>query len=73
MPAGRGKAGGVKVTKSLDEAESVARRLLGSTLVTYQSGPEGQKVSRLLVEEGSSIQARAVSEHPRRSVDRSVR
>jgi succinyl-CoA synthetase beta subunit len=52
---GRGKAGGVKVTKSLDEAEGAARRMLGSTLVTNQSGPEGQKVSRLLVEEGISI------------------
>src|SRR5262245_15564976 len=53
---GRGKAGGVKVTKSLDEAEAVARKMLGSTLVTNQSGPEGQRVSRLLVEEGLSIQ-----------------
>ena len=50
---GRGKAGGVKVTKAPDEAESAARKMLGSTLVTYQSGPEGQKVSRLLVEEGA--------------------
>ncbi len=53
---GRGKAGGVKVTKSLDQAEDAARKLLGSTLVTNQSGPEGQKVSRLLVEEGVGIQ-----------------
>ncbi len=53
---GRGKAGGVKVTKSLDEAESAARKMLGSTLVTNQSGPDGQKVSRLLVEEGLGIQ-----------------
>ncbi len=53
---GRGKAGGVKVTKSLDEAESAARKMLGSTLVTYQSGPDGQKVSRLLVEQGLGIQ-----------------
>jgi succinyl-CoA synthetase beta subunit len=53
---GRGKAGGVKVTKSLDDAESAARKMLGSTLVTYQSGPEGQRVSRLLVEEGINIQ-----------------
>ncbi|MGH9385126.1 MAG: ADP-forming succinate--CoA ligase subunit beta [Vicinamibacterales bacterium] len=53
---GRGKAGGVKVTRSLDEAETAARKMLGSTLVTYQSGPEGQRVSRLLVEEGLSIQ-----------------
>jgi succinyl-CoA synthetase beta subunit len=53
---GRGKAGGVKVTKSLDEAESAARKMLGSTLVTNQSGPDGQKVSRLLVEQGLDIQ-----------------
>src|SRR5262245_15394386 len=53
---GRGKAGGVKVTRSLDEAEAVARTMLGSTLVTRQSGPAGQRVSRLLVEEGLSIQ-----------------
>jgi succinyl-CoA synthetase beta subunit len=52
---GRGKAGGVKVVKSADDAEAVARDLLGRTLVTYQSGPEGQKVSRLLVEEGLAI------------------
>ncbi len=52
---GRGKAGGVKVVKSADEAESVAKDLLGKTLVTYQTGPDGQKVSRLLVEEGLAI------------------
>src|SRR5687768_9041823 len=48
---GRGKAGGVKLTKSGQEAENVARELLGKTLVTYQTGPDGQKISRLLVEE----------------------
>jgi len=42
---GRGKAGGVKVVKSADDAEAVAKDLLGRTLVTYQTGPEGQKVS----------------------------
>ncbi|MCC7031801.1 MAG: ADP-forming succinate--CoA ligase subunit beta [Acidobacteria bacterium] len=52
---GRGKAGGVKVVKSADEAEAVARDLLGRTLVTYQTGPGGQKVSRLLIEEGLAI------------------
>jgi succinyl-CoA synthetase beta subunit len=52
---GRGKAGGVKVVKSADEAEAVAKDLLGKTLVTYQTGPDGQKVSRLLVEEGLAI------------------
>jgi succinyl-CoA synthetase beta subunit len=52
---GRGKAGGVKVVKSADDAEAVAKELLGRTLVTYQTGPDGQKVSRLLVEEGLAI------------------
>jgi succinyl-CoA synthetase beta subunit len=52
---GRGKAGGVKVVKSADEAESVAASLHGRTLVTYQTGPSGQVVGRLLVEEGLAI------------------
>ena len=52
---GRGKAGGVKLAKSGAEAETIARELLGKTLVTYQTGPDGQKVSRLLVEEGLAI------------------
>jgi len=52
---GRGKAGGVKLAKSGAEAETIARELLGKTLVTYQTGPNGQKVSRLLVEEGLAI------------------
>jgi len=52
---GRGKAGGVKLAKSAEEAEAIARELLGKTLVTYQTGPAGQKVSRLLVEEGLAI------------------
>jgi len=52
---GRGKAGGVKVAKSAEEAEQFAREILGKTLVTYQTGPDGQKVSRLLVEEGLAI------------------
>ena len=52
---GRGKAGGVKLAKSAEEAETIARGLLGKTLVTYQTGPDGQKVSRLLVEEGLAI------------------
>jgi len=46
---GRGKAGGVKLAKSGSEAETIARELLGKTLVTYQTGPGGQKVFRLLV------------------------
>jgi len=52
---GRGKAGGVKVVKSADEAEAYAKTLLGRPLVTYQTGPEGQMVSRLLVEQGLGI------------------
>jgi succinyl-CoA synthetase beta subunit len=49
---GRGKGGGVKVVEGPDEAERVAAELLGMRLVTYQTGPEGQIVSRVLVEEG---------------------
>jgi len=52
---GRGKAGGVKVVKSADEAEAYAKTLLGRPLVTYQTGPDGQTVSRLLVEQGLGI------------------
>jgi succinyl-CoA synthetase beta subunit len=52
---GRGKAGGVKLAHSPDEAERIARDLLGCTLTTYQTGPTGQLVSRLLVEEGLGI------------------
>src|SRR6266702_4559853 len=52
---GRGKAGGVKVVKSLDAVRSEAQRLLDSTLVTEQTGPEGKIVRRLYVEEGSAI------------------
>jgi succinyl-CoA synthetase beta subunit len=52
---GRGKAGGVKVVKSADEAEAYAKTLLGRPLVTYQTGPDGQMVSRLLVEQGLGI------------------
>src|SRR5574339_829237 len=48
---GRGKGGGVKVVKSPDEAADVAGRMLGMTLVTYQTGPQGQKVGRVLVEQ----------------------
>ncbi|MDY4697205.1 MAG: ADP-forming succinate--CoA ligase subunit beta [Selenomonas montiformis] len=52
---GRGKAGGVKVAKSLDEVRQYAEELLGKTLVTKQTGPAGKKVNRLLIEEGSKI------------------
>ena len=49
---GRGKGGGVKLAKSADEAEALARAMVGMTLVTHQTGPEGRVVSRVLVEEG---------------------
>ncbi|KJD46961.1 ADP-forming succinate--CoA ligase subunit beta [Paenibacillus terrae] len=52
---GRGKAGGVKVTKSLDEVRTYASEILGKVLVTHQTGPEGKEVKRLLVEEGCDI------------------
>jgi len=52
---GRGKAGGVKVVKSLNEVKNEATRILGSTLVTHQTGPQGKKVNRLYVEEASTI------------------
>ena len=53
---GRGKGGGVKLAKSLDEVRSHASQILGMQLVTHQTGPEGQKVRRLLIEEGADIQ-----------------
>ncbi|HXG88381.1 MAG TPA: ADP-forming succinate--CoA ligase subunit beta [Vicinamibacterales bacterium] len=53
---GRGKAGGVKVVKTPADAEQVAKDLLGKTLVTIQTGPTGQVVGRLLVEEGLAIE-----------------
>ena len=52
---GRGKGGGVKVAKSIDEVRTYATAILGMQLVTHQTGPEGQKVRRLLVEEGADI------------------
>ncbi len=52
---GRGKAGGVKVVKSKEEVRREAERLLGSVLVTHQTGPHGKQVHRLYIEEGSAI------------------
>jgi succinyl-CoA synthetase beta subunit len=52
---GRGKGGGVKVAKSLDEVKRHASNILGMQLKTHQTGPEGQKVRRLLIEEGADI------------------
>ena len=52
---GRGKAGGVKLVRNAEEAREAASEILGKTLVTHQTGPEGQLVRRLWVEEGSAI------------------
>ena len=52
---GRGEAGGVKLARSLDEVRKYAKQLLGSTLVTRQTGPQGKKVNRLLIEAGCHI------------------
>ena len=52
---GRGKGGGVKLARSLDEVRAHASSILGMQLVTHQTGPQGQKVRRLLVEEGADI------------------
>ncbi len=52
---GRGKAGGVKLARSTDEVRAIAEELIGKTLVTHQTGPEGQTVRRLYVEEGADI------------------
>ena len=52
---GRGKGGGVKVVKSLDEVRAEAQRMLGMTLITHQTGPKGRVVSRLYIEEGAAI------------------
>ena len=53
---GRGKGGGVKVAKTLDEVKTLAGQILGMQLKTHQTGPEGQKVRRLYIEEGADIQ-----------------
>jgi succinyl-CoA synthetase beta subunit len=53
---GRGKGGGVKVAKSIDEVRDWAKKILGMQLVTHQTGPEGKQVKRLLVEEGAQIE-----------------
>lgn len=52
---GRGKAGGVKVAKSLDEVRAYSQELLGKVLVTHQTGPEGKEIKRLLIEQGCDI------------------
>ena len=52
---GRGKGGGVKVVKSIDEVKAESERILGMQLITHQTGPEGKQVNRLYVEDGSAI------------------
>ncbi len=52
---GRGKGGGVKLARSVDEVREIASKMLGMTLVTHQTGPQGRVVKRLLVEEGADI------------------
>lgn len=52
---GRGKAGGVKLAKSLEEVKQLTKEMLGMTLVTHQTGPEGKEVKRIYIEEGSDI------------------
>ena len=52
---GRGKGGGVKLARSIDEVKKLATEILGMQLVTHQTGPEGQKVRRLLIEDGADI------------------
>src|SRR3546814_262221 len=52
---GRGKGGGVKLARSIDEVRQLASEILGMQLITHQTGPGGQKVRRLLVEEGADI------------------
>ena len=53
---GRGKGGGVKLARSIDEVKQLAGEILGMQLVTHQTGPAGQKVRRLLIEDGADIQ-----------------
>jgi succinyl-CoA synthetase beta subunit len=52
---GRGKGGGVKLARTIEEADAASKAILGMQLVTHQTGPAGQKVQRLLIEEGSAI------------------
>jgi succinyl-CoA synthetase beta subunit len=52
---GRGKGGGVKIARSIDDVEQLAKQIIGMTLVTHQTGPEGRKVGRVLIEEGLDI------------------
>ena len=62
---GRGKGGGVKVAKTLDDVKALSEKILGMQLVTHQTGPEGQKVRRLYIEDGADILTcpKSVSRH----------
>ena len=55
LAGGRGKGGGVKLARSIDEVKKIAGEILGMQLITHQTGPAGQKVRRLLIEEGAAI------------------
>ncbi|MDZ4083718.1 MAG: ATP-grasp domain-containing protein, partial [Bdellovibrionales bacterium] len=52
---GRGKGGGVKVAKSLDEVRDYTKKMLGMTLITHQTGPEGKEVQKVYIEQGCNI------------------
>jgi succinyl-CoA synthetase beta subunit len=52
---GRGKGGGVKIAKSIDEVEQLAKKMIGMTLVTHQTGPEGKEVQKVYIEQGCNI------------------
>jgi succinyl-CoA synthetase beta subunit len=52
---GRGKGGGVKVAKTIEDVKKLSEQILGMQLVTHQTGPEGQKVRRLYIEDGADI------------------
>src|SRR5437870_330860 len=52
---GRGKGGGVKVVKSIDDVKAAAQKIIGMQLITPQTGPQGQPVSRVYIEEGCDI------------------
>ncbi len=63
---GRGKGGGVKIAKSVEEATELAGKILGMNLVTHQTGPEGKLVQRLLIEETLPIEKELVPGYPGR-------
>src|ERR1700710_1798705 len=52
---GRGKGGGVKIAKSIDEVKDLAKKMIGMTLITHQTGPEGKTVNKIYIEQGCNI------------------